>query len=619
MVRRSSQMLQPYPLWDLFAGCRADQLLRALVDIQDENAFLAGTRVFWTLLTADNQQELVVNTRERIKLSKNPTTIFSKLHPVCRFKLEISGDIPASSDHERGVALFAEERAIISHPKDALWNSPFVDLTEKNSFADDGTGRREFFNLAYRQIDPKLNANTTVSHEKSGFWPMLSKAWIAPSENIINELASEARQQNGLFRICYINTLGRFKHIDTAALKILDFVRTSEEDEIRSVVNSLGGIATQRAMLELIAAITRPNITLPVQMEIATILSNNDLSQLQSELRSAIKELCPPPNVEDGKFELRETLSSLLAPGNDGQSKSNRASSTNATIANVLQKSVSDQDLDQMIGSKIPHYRELSSEVKRALRTAQFFHIQVTGKNAPEHIDLSPVIDMQYKAMELFFRETFEEYCSEIISTGNLQRRLDVIGYARPVPPAMDDFENYISHLPVAKDIPFFSKFKLRKMLRAICQFRPGRRFTLDGLKAFGLFFLVFGRTQCKFGLQNTCQLGFPGDIELTNFTRVLHIFQDFRNRAAHEGFHPDASNDINGIWLNTAEIVQTAFKVRAAITARPAPAPSNQQNSSQNYSQGYQTSNHGNGQQNQQNQVNKTQQPTVIIQKKVS
>lgn len=577
IVRRPSQMLQPYAMWDLFAGCQADQILRALKEISDEGAFLTGSRVFWTLLTTDNQQELVDETKNRLARTADPEKFSSGLHPVCRFRLAATGVVAPAVDHERSLKLFAEERAIIAHPRTTIWNEPFQDLSSADAFKSDGTGRREFFDLAYRQ--KSANSGGT---EPKGFWHMLAAAWKSPGEKIINDLAAEARQQNGIFRLCYINTLSRFKGIDSAALKILDFVRTSEEDEIRGVVQALGGIGTQRAMLELISAITRPNITLPVQMDIAAILSNNDVGQLQSELRSAIKELSPPPNVEDGKFELRETLSALLAPaaeangrGGHGSQKSGSASvvqSLTHSAENYAQKSISDQDLDHMLGSKIPHYRELSSEVKRALRTAQFFHIQVTGEHAPEHIDLSPVIDMQYKAMELFFREVFEEYCSDLISTGNIQRRLDVIGYARPVPPAMDEFESYIASLPVAKDIPFFSKFKLRKMLRAICQFRPGRRFTLDGLKAFGLFFLVFGRKQCKFGLQNMCHLGFPGDIELTNFTRVLHIFQDFRNRAAHEGFHPDASNDINGIWLNTAEIVQTAFRVRSAINSPPVP-----------------------------------------------
>jgi hypothetical protein len=172
---------------------------------------------------------------------------------------------------------------------------------------------------------------------------------------------------------------------------------------------------------------------------------------------------------------------------------------------------------------------------------------------------------MQYKAMELLYREFFEDTVSQSLQGGSIKRKLDVIGYARPIVRQMDDFEAYIASLPIVKDIPFFSKFKLRKMLRAICQFEPGRRFTLDGLKAFGLYFLVFGRQSCKAGLSNTFRVGTHNDLELAEFCKELHIFQDFRNRAAHEGFHPDASNDISGIWRITASIVQWAFKIRDA------------------------------------------------------
>jgi hypothetical protein len=180
-------------------------------------------------------------------------------------------------------------------------------------------------------------------------------------------------------------------------------------------------------------------------------------------------------------------------------------------------------------------------------------------------IDLSPVIDMQYKALELTFRELFEEPCKQIIQTGILQRKLDVIGYARPIEQQMNQFENFIANQPIINTIPFFSKFKLRKMLRAICQFRPGRRFTLDGLKAFGLFFICFGRKECNYGLKNIFPLALT-DQELAEFCKRLHVFQDFRNRAAHEGFQPEASRDIEDIWCATAEISTAAFKIKHAL-----------------------------------------------------
>jgi len=225
------------------------------------------------------------------------------------------------------------------------------------------------------------------------------------------------------------------------------------------------------------------------------------------------------------------------------------------------------EELDSLLAKKIPGYMHLSSEVRRALRTAQFFHLKVESAKDLQTIDLSPVIDMQYKALELFFRETFEAPCGALIRDGILQRKLDIIGYARPVPQAMDEFEKYVESLPIINSVPFFSRFKLRKMLRALCQFRPGKRFTLDGLKAFALFFICFSRKTCRYDLQNLFPIPAITDERLLEFCKLLHVFQDFRNRAAHEGFHPDASNDITGIWQNTAEIIQSSFMIKESMT----------------------------------------------------
>lgn len=434
----------------------------------------------------------------------------------------------------------------------------FQDFSEKGAAADnqdplapDNRQRRNFFDVAYR----KLSAGTPAG--EPGLWSELLEAWSTPKASGLTKVAARARQAGGIFNLCYLDTLGRFRGEDQAALKLLDFIRTQEEDELRAVIRALGGIGTPRAMQELVATLTRPNTSANLRLLICQILQEQNLSGLQSELRSALKDLSSEHH-QDGEVikEVRDALSNLIEPVTPSVSSGTASQSLG----------ISDSDLDQALVAKIQHYKILSSEVKRALRTAQFFHIQVDRDDAPGSIDLSPVIDMQYKALELLFRESFEEICTQVIHRGGLQRRLDIIGYARPIPRAMDDFENYIASLPTINNIPFFSKFKLRKMLRAICQFRPGRRFTLDGLKAFALFFLCFSRKDCRYGLTQIFDLGFTQDEELFEFVRVLHVFQDFRNRAAHEGFHPDASNDINGIWMNTAQIVQTMHKTKTYL-----------------------------------------------------
>ncbi|MCX6132028.1 MAG: hypothetical protein NTX25_23595, partial [Proteobacteria bacterium] len=262
-------------------------------------------------------------------------------------------------------------------------------------------------------------------------------------------------------------------------------------------------------------------------------------------------------------IELRDAISSLLVIDD---------SSKPMTVVPTQSLTPTTFDLDRMLSDKIERYEQLSSEVKRALRTAQFFHLQVEAAGDKlGTIDLSPAIDMQYKALELSFREKFEQHASDLIRQGILQRKLDVIGYARPIPSAMDDFENYIEHLPVINSIPFFSRFKLRKTLRAICQYRPGKRFTLDGLKAFAIFFICFSRSDCRYGLGKLFPIQQLSTEELFNFCKELHVFQDFRNRAAHEGFHPDASNNLDSIWRSTASIIQVMFVIADSLEIQPA------------------------------------------------
>jgi hypothetical protein len=391
-------------------------------------------------------------------------------------------------------------------------------------------------------------------------WTTLADAWNKPDQVNLAELTSAARKHSGLVSLAQIAVMSRMTGRDEAVLKLLDHIRTSDEIELRAVARALSQINTPRSLLELIAMLTRPNTTFTVQQDIVGLLAGKDLKGLQKELRAAIQDLRLPADKEDPLYQIKDELSSMLT--SDDAKALDRNSPPSASQAGSPDL---DKDLDKDLAGMIPHFQELSSEVKRALRTALFFNRTVSGSRHMNAIDLSPLIDMQYKAMELLYREFFEDTVSQSLHKGIIQRKLDVIGYARPIVHQMDSFESYIASLPVVKDIPFFSKFKLRKMLRALCQFEPGRRFTLDGLKAFGLYFLVFGRQNCKHGLAGTFNVGAKNDLDLAEFCKELHIFQDFRNRAAHEGFHPDASNDVIGIWRTTASVVQWAFKIRDA------------------------------------------------------
>jgi hypothetical protein len=414
---------------------------------------------------------------------------------------------------------------------------------------------------AQAYFDVLSGSHSTTTAGGGGVWSELARAVEHPGKMNIDAITATARKHKGLVTLAYIGLLSRLVGRDDAVLKLLDHIRGDDEAELCAVTRALGQINTPRSLLELIAMLTRPNATVLVQQEIVTILAGKDLSRLQTELASAIQDLPTPPDVNHPLFQIKEELSNLLTAMNS--TAVNHKSGSQVT--SLASPTGAEGSLDTELRDMIPHYSELSSEVKRALRTALFFNRTVTDSPHAKSIDLSPLIDMQYKAMELLYREFFEGAVSQSLNNGAIQRKLDVIGYARPIERQMDDFESYIAMLPVVKSIPFFSKFKMRKTLRAICMFQPGRRFTLDGLKAFGLYFLVFGRQECKHGLADTFRVGASNDLELAEFCKELHIFQDFRNRAAHEGFHPDASNDILGIWRTTASVVAWAFKIRDA------------------------------------------------------
>lgn len=442
-------------------------------------------------------------------------------------------------------------------------------LTMKGSIESLRSNSLDFFNavshsprsdaqgsLKGSSSDP--SRSTPDKSNNTNFWSLLGSAWMTRDTGSLNTLAIESRKNKGIATLAYLKTLGRFKGSDEAVLKIMDHIRTSDEDELKQIVQTLGEIDTSRSLLELISVLTRPNVTTAIQQDATAILQKKNLDNLQKELRATIQDLSVPVDPASPILEIKETLSSLLNTKIDTPSGQNSFKSKQNDKALI-----DDKRLDLELSEMIPHYSFLSSEVRKALRTALFFNHSISGNEDTHAIDLSPLIDMQYKAMELLFRETFEESVSQALQKGDIPRKLDVIGYARPIPQKMDEFEQYIAMLPVVRDIPFFSKFKLRKMLRAICQFEPGRRFTLDGLKAFGLFFLCFSRSNCRFGLSNQIMIGMKDDRELAEFARELHIFQDFRNRAAHEGFHPQASNDLKGIWSTTAKIVDFAFSIR--------------------------------------------------------
>lgn len=523
--------------------------------LSSANTYLLLKRLTHSALTHEDAREFLTGIpaetliRASLKLSEEEfTTILPLLQPFIppstapEFEKKLRS-LATAEPSELSSQIEAERKAFLEHDAQHLSTAFIRQYFEKSPMltplSEETSARSRFFDLACRN-------KKTSPDRGDNFWSLLTQSWHSRDKELLDRLSKEARQMPLLFVPCYIKALGHYKGDDAAVLKILDYVRSENSLVMSEIISALASIGTQRALSELVQCLSRPNSTPQLKLDICAHLSKADVGLLQPEIRNAIKDLETPEN-EGSIWELKESLYNLLRlspPDPQGEWKGK-----------------SKLQLDEQLKKKFSAYPNLSGEIKRSLRTAVFFHSQSVAQTG---IDLTPVIDMQYKSLELLFRENFEEFCGKVIKQGLIQRKLDIIGYARPVPEAMQEFENYIASLPNVRNIPFFSRFKMRKLLRSLCLFRPGRRFTLDGIKAFAIFFLCFSRKQCRYGLANLAPLNFTTDEELTSFCKKLHIFQDIRNRAAHEGFRADQENDIESIWENTTSIFETVQKLRS-------------------------------------------------------
>jgi hypothetical protein len=203
----------------------------------------------------------------------------------------------------------------------------------------------------------------------------------------------------------------------------------------------------------------------------------------------------------------------------------------------------------------------LSPHSINALKTAENLFTQSQDWQQ-ESIDLSPIINMYCKTIELSMRDLLQPHTDILIHHGELSRRLENLGYYTNNQEKMQEFEDYIGNLPIIRTIPYFSKFKLRKILRALCVFRPGKRFTLDGPKAFALFLLVVGRKECFYQFHCMLSLPFQTDAGLFEFIKQVHILQDNRNKAVHEGLTWEASETISNMRKQAYSIINACIKI---------------------------------------------------------
>lgn len=305
-----------------------------------------------------------------------------------------------------------------------------------------------------------------------------------------------------------------------------------------------------RAQQSLIRCVGRNTISDDLKLSILEEISYHNSSEILNELRT-LEILRLPQHIDDAVRDAVGRVATLI-----DESESLQPDELEGKVIRL-----NDQDVDTVIRELLPNHEQLNVDSRAALRTAEMILIQSKSWSAGG-MDLSPIVNMHCKAVELVLRESFEPFTDSLLRKGQLSRKLDLLGYARPIPEKMQIFEDALANLPIIRLIPYFSKFKLRKMLRGICLYRPGKRFTLDGPKAFALFFLVVSRNSCPFGLDKLLNLGFKNDKDLFEYIKLIHSLQDSRNRAVHEGLTWDAKDEIESMRAQAFKIIEMTLKI---------------------------------------------------------
>lgn len=342
------------------------------------------------------------------------------------------------------------------------------------------------------------------------------------------------------------------------AIKILLYqgLQHIDSEFVSHVIRELLPSPHPRAQQALIRCIGRNAISDELKLNILEDISIHNPEEILQELRT-LEILRLPTHIDDAVRDAVGRVAALL----DEKENSNKTSRSAKVV------DISGQDVDATIRSQMTMSESLTVDARSALRTAEMILLQSRGWTQ-SGMDLSPIVNMHFKAVELVLRDTFEPFTDALLRRGQISRKLDILGYARPIPEKMQIFEDYLANLPVVKTIPYFSKFKLRKMLRGVCLYRPGKRFTLDGPKAFALFFLVTSRIKCNFGLESMLPLGFPTDVELFEYIKLIHSLQDSRNRAVHEGLTWEAKDEIESMRAQAFRVIELTLKIKKRAPA---------------------------------------------------
>jgi hypothetical protein len=351
----------------------------------------------------------------------------------------------------------------------------------------------------------------------------------------------------GLAKLASQNTI----HSEDAVKALLyQALQHIDQELVALTIRELIHIQQPRIQQTLIRCVGRSNVPDELKLLILEEIPTSNPNEILQELRT-LELLRMPQHIDEAVRDAVGRVASLI--------------DIEQTFQTTKQIPFNHQDVDLLIKKHLPQVDKLGVDIRSALRTAEMILIQSKDWGS-EAVDLSPIVNMYCKAVELTLRDLLEPLTDAVIRKGVLSRKLDLLGYSRPIPEKMQIFEDFLAGLPVVNSIPYFSKFKLRKMLRAICFYRPGKRFTLDGPKAFALLLLVASRKECPFGLEKIFDVGLKTDVELFEYIKLIHSLQDSRNRAVHEGLTWEAQDEIDSLRKQAYRIIEICITIEKNI-----------------------------------------------------
>ncbi len=364
------------------------------------------------------------------------------------------------------------------------------------------------------------------------------------------ELASALRRIPPVFRQVAARFVETRRPSPALIPELLPWLIGAEPHDLPAIVRALAAIGTPAALTPALRLLSDDATPPGTALELAQTLAAQDLGSVRGDVRAALEYLTKDErSASRARRELIDAVRLLLQPGANEAPAADAATVTDAaTLARV----------DREIAALVPLLPTLPADVVRSLRTARLVQHSLETLLGQGSVDASPAVDLQYKALEILLRRRFLASTQALIDDPRapLQRRLDAIGYGGVGRNRVEAFESHLAALPAVRDLPSFGAMKLNKLLTSLAQHRPGRRFSLEGLKAFMLFFLAFGRSRCEFGLGGAYAVGVEDDAALFELCRDMSLFHDLRNVAVHEGLASASRRDVEALWSMTNALV---------------------------------------------------------------